>query len=109
MGSPCDESSSHKSRSDKNLIGHPDEDDNDDDDDDDDRKHGKGRSSVRRKSTLISLLCDRDPLATTPSVAFLGASPDECAYMFEVRSSAACGGVATVPQAVGPGYVFGIM
>ena len=108
MGSPCDESSSHKARSDRNLIGHPDKND-DNEDDEDDRKHGKGSSSVRRKSTLISLLCDRDPLATTPSVAFQGASPDECAYYFQVRSSAACGGVATVPQAVGPGYVFGIM
>ena len=108
MGSPCDEPSSRKPRSDKNLIGHPDDDD-DDDDRDHDRKPSKGRSSVRRKSTLISLLCDRDPLAKTPNVAFIGASPDECTYVFEVRSAAACGGVATVPQAVGPGYVFGIM
>ena len=104
MGSPCGKASSGK-RSDEDLISHPD----DGDDTDDGRKPSKGRSPRRRKSTLISLLCDRDPLAKAPNVAFIGASPDECMYVFEVRSAAACGGVATVPQAVGPGYVFGIM
>ena len=90
-------------------------------DDDDDEKHRpsknpkggsdrhKPNSPTHRKSTLISLLCDRDPLAPQASVAFIGVSPDECAYFFEVRSAAACGGVSDARQSLGPGGVFGVM
>ena len=77
--------------------------DDDDDDDDDER-----RLPVRRKGTIISLLCDRDPLAPTAAVSFIG-TLDECSYQFEVRSPAACGGVSDTQAGVGPGGVFGIM
>jgi cation-dependent mannose-6-phosphate receptor len=57
-----------------------------------------------RKSTLMSLLCDRD--LATPVISFVGQA-DDCAYFFEVRTAAAC---PTVPsQALGPVSVFGIM
>ncbi|MCJ1312478.1 Cation-independent mannose-6-phosphate receptor CI-MPR [Agyrium rufum] len=128
-GSPCPSASSStllpRSRDDDkdDLITHPGDDDKKGKHDkgDDDGKHRdedvdkpkKSRPSddttVRRKSTIISLLCDRDPLAEVPNVAFIGASPDECTYFFEARSAAACGGVAATPQAVGPGSVFSII
>lgn len=62
-----------------------------------------------RKSTLISLLCDRDPLAPKASISFVGASPDACTYFFELRSMAACGGVSEAQQTLGPAGVFGVM
>lgn len=36
---------------------------------------------------------------------------DECTYVFEIRSSAACGGIAAGPSAggLGPAEVFGVM
>lgn len=126
-GSPCDSSSrSKRAPSPSPSPRRTGDDDSDDDDDDDDDKHrpskrpksGSDRhkpsspskaAPTRRKSTLISLLCDRDPLAPKASVAFVGASPDECAYFFEVRSAAACGGVSDARQSLGPGGVFGIM
>jgi len=37
------------------------------------------------------------------------ASPDSCTYIFEARSSAACGGVETAKQQLGPGGVFGVI
>ncbi len=108
MGSPCDSNPKHKRK-------------NSDDDDDEDKDRGKGdkddykknekegSGTVRRKSTIISLLCDQSPTALAATVAFVGATDDECAYFFEVRSAAACAGVTTDPQAVGPAGVFGIM
>lgn len=64
---------------------------------------------VRRKNTLIDFLCDRDPLAPAAAVSFVG-SPDSCSYFFEVRSSAACGGIVRDTQeGLGPGSVFGVM
>lgn len=112
-GSPCDTASSHclhqKEGRSKNGKSH--EDDEDDDPNDRPQKGGKGKNKdgdTRRKSTIISFLCDRD--AVTPaSVSFVGVSPDECAYSFEVRSAAACGGVSQVEQTLGPGGVFGVM
>ena len=108
-GSPCD--SSNKKRK---IIG--DDDKEDDDDDDDDKKHSdkkKKSSSKRRKSTIISLLCEREPLdskAPRVAVSFIGVSPDECAYSFEVRSPISCASRNKDQQgAVGPGGVFGIM
>ena len=69
--------------------------------------------TTRRKSMMISFLCDQNPFESSkPKVAlsFVGASPDFCHYGFEARSPLACGGTA-VPtgQAVGPGSLFGIM
>ncbi|KAI9810469.1 MAG: Cation-independent mannose-6-phosphate receptor CI-MPR [Pycnora praestabilis] len=78
------------------------------DDDDDDRGSRKG-GTRGRKSTIISLLCDRDPLSPKASVAFVGASPDDCSYFFELRSSAACGGATDAQQTLGPSGVFGVI
>ena len=68
-------------------------------------------SSKRRKSTIISLLCQKDALPNTPkvSVAFVGASQDHCTYFFEARSTAACAGIETTPSQLSPGGVFGVM
>ena len=63
----------------------------------------------RRKSTIISFHCELEPLAQQASVSFIGTDPDECAYFFEVRSHAACGGAEPVQAGVGPGGVFGII
>ena len=78
--------------------------DKDDDDDSDDKK-----APVRRKSTLMSFLCDRDLKPSNTAVSFVG-TMDSCSYHFEVRSAAACGGVAASSDGgVGPAGVFGIM
>lgn len=69
----------------------------------------KSKVAPRRKSTTISFLCDRDPGAPPAAASFVGTTPDECAYFFEVRSQAACGGAEPVEQLVGPGGVFGII
>ncbi|THV50177.1 hypothetical protein BGAL_0162g00210 [Botrytis galanthina] len=74
----------------------------DDDDDDDDDKY------IRRKSSIISFHCEKDPLATA-SASYVGTDPEECAYFFEVRSQAACGGSEPAKQTVGPGAVFAII
>ncbi len=118
-GSPCTAKSHHKRSLDvegqldgRGLVPRKLNDGKDHDkDDDDDKDHHKEKSesSTRRKSTLISLLCERDALAPKASVAFVGASPDECAYFFELRSPHACGGVSNKQQALGPGGVFGVM
>ncbi|TGO17119.1 hypothetical protein BTUL_0020g00040 [Botrytis tulipae] len=71
------------------------------DDDDDDK-------SIRRKSSIISFHCEKDPLATA-SASYVGTDPEECAYFFEVRSQAACGGSEPAKQTVGPGAVFAII
>ncbi|XMA08489.1 hypothetical protein WAI453_001280 [Rhynchosporium graminicola] len=63
-------------------------------------------SEVRRKSTLISFHCDKDPLATQAAVTFVGTDPDECSYHFEVLSRAACITAEPAKQSVGPGAVF---
>lgn len=84
-------------------------------DDDDDGKKGKSGSGgrkeadgVRRKTTIISLLCERDPTKPTAAIYFV-ASPDECTYFFEARTSAACATVNTTQQTLGPSGVFGVM
>ena len=86
--------------------------DDDDDDDEDDRKTPKSPSDkrgVRRKSSLISFICERDALASKVHLSFIGASPDECTYFFEARSIAACGKVNEEQQSLGPGGVFGVI
>jgi cation-dependent mannose-6-phosphate receptor len=71
---------------------------------------GSSNISKRHKSTIMSFLCDRDAPATVATPSFVG-TLDSCTYIFEVRSSAACGGIAVDPNAggLGPGGVFGVM
>lgn len=67
-------------------------------------------ASVRTKSTLMSFLCDRDAQPNQATASFVG-TLDSCTYWFEIRSSAACGGVAASPNSggLGPAGVFGVM
>ncbi len=113
-GSPCDE---ERTKVPRRIVG-DDDDKNDgdnhrkeDDREDDDKKHdnGKKKSAVRRKSTIISFLCERDSLAPKAHLSFIGASQDECTYFFEAKAMAACGGVSETQQPLGPGGVFGVM
>jgi len=76
---------------------------NDGDDDD----SGAVKPSERRKATVISLLCESDPLAKT-SISFV-AAVDACTYFFEGRSPHACGGVHQESQTLGPGGVFSVI
>lgn len=103
----------------RKIIGDDDDDDDDDypkkpshdDDDDEDDKPTKKPvkdSTTRRKNTIISLLCTSDPLAPEMAISFV-ASPDSCTYIFEARTSAACGGIETAQQQLGPGGVFGVI
>jgi len=84
----------------------------DDDDDDDDRpKKGKTSKSTRRKSTILSFICDTSPaLSTTPRISFL-AAPDHCSYIFEVRSRYACAGATPSHEkgTLGPAGVFAMI
>jgi cation-dependent mannose-6-phosphate receptor len=69
------------------------------------------RDRRRRKSTLLSFICDTSPLLSTrPAISFLG-SPDHCTYVFEVRSRYACGGTTQSGEkgTLGPGGVFGVI
>lgn len=91
-GSPCDSSNKKRSW----------------DDDDDDEKDDKDKSTIRRKSTIISFHCDKDPLATQATASFVGAI-DECSYHFEVLSKDACVTAEPAKQTVGPGAVFTII
>ena len=108
-GSPCEETSG-RLRS-RKLNGDDDDDDGDDDDHHrSDRKKHKSPSTEtgKRKSTLISFICERDSLAPKAHLSFLGTF-DECTYMFEARSMAACGGIVDPQQSLGPGGVFGVI
>lgn len=80
------------------------------DDDEDDDDENDQPSHVTRKSTIISFLCDRDPSAPKAAISFVGTN-DECTYMFEARSPAACGGASQANDAgsVGPAGVFGLI
>ena len=87
----------------------------DDEDDDDDKKKPKTKkpavSSGRKKSTIMSFHCDRDPTLTEhPQISFVG-SLDHCTYFFEVRSRYACGGAVASNESgsLGPGGVFGVI
>ncbi|KAG9679478.1 mannose 6-phosphate receptor domain-containing protein, partial [Aureobasidium melanogenum] len=118
-GSPCPDLPV-SSLSPRGIIGDDDDDDDRDDkdrkdkDDQDDKKGRKGGSKepsthpTRRKNTIISLLCNTDPLAPLNTVSFV-ASPDSCTYIFEARSSAACGGIEVAKQQLGPSGVFGVI
>lgn len=64
----------------------------------------------RRKSATFAFRCDRDSVTSTATISFVGADPDECNYMFVVRSQHACAGVEPhKPGSVGPGGVFAII
>jgi cation-dependent mannose-6-phosphate receptor len=110
-GSLCPSSSSKSKRQPITLPNSPREIIHDPDDKDDDSPKKKPSSdkdkNTRRKTTVISLLCDSDPLAKT-SVSFV-AAVDECTYFFEGRSPFACGGVHQAKQALGPSGVFGVI
>ena len=118
-GSPCDTSSRKRSLrfGDGRDFSTSELHDGYEDDEDDEDRHPKepsnpSREKIRRKSTIISLLCQKEPLgpkAPKATVAFIGASEDQCTYFFEARSQAACAGVETTPQQLGPGGVFGVM
>jgi len=87
-------------------------DDDDDDDDDDDRpRKGQASKYTRRKSTILSFICDTSSaLSTTPRVSFV-ASPDHCSYIFEVRSRYACAGATPSHEkgTLGPAGVFAMI
>lgn len=89
----------------------------DDDDDDDDKPSATKITSAkktqetdepkRRKSATIFFSCDRDPGAGAAQVSFIATDPDECSYVFKVKSQHACAGVEPhKPGSVGPGSVF---
>ncbi|KAJ4289693.1 Cation-independent mannose-6-phosphate receptor CI-MPR [Kalmusia sp. IMI 367209] len=81
--------------------------DNDDEDEDTPKKKKPSSDGERRKTAIISLLCESDPLAKT-AFSFV-AAVDDCVYFFEGRSPSACGGVHIEEQALGPGGVFGVI
>ncbi|KAI9727651.1 MAG: Cation-independent mannose-6-phosphate receptor CI-MPR [Chrysothrix sp. TS-e1954] len=101
------------------------DDDSDDDSDDDDDSHRSDRdkhhplkppsspsSSARKKQTIISFLCDRDPApkAAKVSINFVSVTPDECVYVFNARSPAACPSVNTSGRtSLGPSGVFSVI
>jgi cation-dependent mannose-6-phosphate receptor len=74
---------------------------------DDDEKKKPSEKNARRKTTVLSLMCDSDPLAKT-SVSFV-AAVDDCSYFFEGRSPYACGGIHQAKQTLGPGGVFSVI
>lgn len=64
----------------------------------------------RRKSTTIFFSCDRDALGGNAQVSFIAVDPEECNYVFKVKSAHACGGAEPhKPGSVGPGSVFAII
>lgn len=68
------------------------------------------KDETHRKSATFAFRCDRDSVTSTASISFVGADPDECNYMFVVRSQHACAGVEPhKPGSVGPGGVFAII
>ena len=106
-GSPCPSLDKRDEASAREII--------DDDDDDkkgmdkekeDDKKSSS--SSGRRKTTIISMLCERDPLMPQLTLSFV-ASPDECTYVFEARSLAACASIEAKAQTLGPSGVFSVI
>ncbi|KAK2767507.1 Cation-independent mannose-6-phosphate receptor CI-MPR [Arachnomyces sp. PD_36] len=124
-GSPCPSTDSTFALKPRKLLDSDDEDEEDEDDtdeEDDDDNHEDGddddddsglypppSDGVRRKSTIMSFLCDRDPVAPSVTISFVG-TPDSCSYFFEVRSPYACGGAAASPdEGLGPAGVFGVI
>lgn len=70
----------------------------------------KEANRKRRKSATFSFICDHEMMGEKAVVSYIGSTPDECAYFFDVRSSHACAGVEPhKPGSVGPGGVFAII
>lgn len=104
-GSPCDSSSRKRSHSIEDLSSRKIA----DDDDKVDPPKQKPSDKTRRKSTIISFLCEKDALMPTLTLSFVSTDPDECAYFFEARSSAACLTVEVAKQTLSPSGVFGVI
>lgn len=105
-----DDGEEKKHRPDDEDKKHRHDDEDDTDDDRADKGKNKEKSKGRRKSTIISLTCDRESLAAKAHVSFVSASLDNCTYFFEAKSIGACGGVIQdTQQTIGPGGVFGVM
>ncbi|KAI1124775.1 mannose-6-phosphate receptor binding domain-containing protein [Nemania abortiva] len=87
----------------------------DKDEDDEDKKdkskdEDDGKDGIRRKSTTIFFSCDRDALGGLAQVSFIAVDPEECNYVFKVKSAHACAGAEPhKPGSVGPGSVFAII
>lgn len=126
-GSPCPSPSAGNKLFRRKILDGDDDDESDDKDkekdgdkqgDDDKKDNGKKDGDKkddpedrveRRKSTIMSFLCDRDLVTPAATFSFVG-SLDSCSYFFEVRTAAACGGVASSTDGgVGPAGIFGIM
>ena len=99
-GSPCPLTDQRRGLPSREII--------DGDDDKDDNKSPSSSSSTRRKTTIISMLCERDPLMPLLTLSFI-ASPDECTYIFEARTNAACASIETAKQTLSPSGVFGVI
>jgi cation-dependent mannose-6-phosphate receptor len=125
-GSPCGGSSSHSSSVSafdeeykdvesltsggfRTYSSSDDDEDKDKDKDKDKEKEKEKEKHGRKKSTIISLLCEADPLAAKAAISFVAASDDECTYFFEARTHAACGTIEKEAQQLGPSGVFGVM
>ncbi|RYC57361.1 hypothetical protein CHU98_g8851 [Xylaria longipes] len=73
-------------------------------------KEDDEEDEVRRKSTTIFFSCDRDALGGNAQVSFIAVDPEECNYVFKVKSAHACAGAEPhKPGSVGPGSVFAII
>jgi cation-dependent mannose-6-phosphate receptor len=112
-GSPCGEGTSRRNQKRSPGSVHPgasyryndysDEAENDMRANEDEKSDG----DQRRKSTIISFLCDSSQVAAEASISFVGTDPDECAYFFEARSVHACVGAEPhKPGSIGPGGIF---
>ncbi|KAJ2986561.1 hypothetical protein NUW58_g4968 [Xylaria curta] len=55
----------------------------------DGKKDKDDEDGVRRKSTTIFFSCDRDALGGNAQVSFIAVDPDECNYVFKVKSALA--------------------
>ena len=112
-GSPCPAIDKRADLTSSAIIGDDDDENDDKDkdkdkDDDDDDKKKQSSPSGRRKTTIISMLCEKDPLMPLLTLSFV-ASPDECTYVFEARSSAACASIEKAKQTLSPSGVFSVI
>ena len=107
-GSPCPSLEKRQEAGAREIIDDDGDKKDDGKKDDDEKKKDKSVSSTRRKTTIISMLCERDPLMPQLTLSFV-ASPDECTYIFEARSSAACASIEQAKQTLGPSGVFSVI
>jgi cation-dependent mannose-6-phosphate receptor len=79
-------------------------------DGDKDKDKEKDKVPARQKSATLSFWCDSDSIGGVAAVSFVATDPDECSYMFEIRSQHACARAEPhKPGSVGPGSVFAII